>query len=187
MPRLSGSREGLDPKTDLLTYYAVEVKAVSSVDRVRFTESQQEMLAIVSEEVERVHPVILMVDVGGLSESAEVIVDIYEESVWADGQMSKTAYAIFKLDYLRRFPDGIDGEYRGCIAPNSAWICPLLGCSTKLFNPLLQQSIFAYESFSHYHHRLDRYCSDTVIITHGCVEFYVKPILHSASHLRPVT
>jgi len=84
------SREELDPTTDLLAYYAVEVKAVSSGDRVRLTENQQEILAIVSEEVERVHPVIVMVDIGGLPESAEVVVDIYEESVWADGQMSKT-------------------------------------------------------------------------------------------------
>jgi hypothetical protein len=80
----------LDPTTDLLAYYAVEVKAVSSGNRVRLTENQQEMLAIVSEEVERVFPIIVMVDVGGLPESAEVVVDIYEESVWADGQMSKT-------------------------------------------------------------------------------------------------
>jgi len=89
-PSPSGSGEELDPTTDLLAYYAVEVKAVSSGDRVRLTENQQEMLATVSEEVERVHPVIVMVDVGGLPESAEVVVDIYEESVWADGQMSKT-------------------------------------------------------------------------------------------------
>ena len=84
------SREELDPTTGLLAYYAMEVKAVSSGNRVRLTENQQEMLATVSEEVERVHPVIVMVDVGGLPESAEVVVDIYEESVWADGQMSKT-------------------------------------------------------------------------------------------------
>lgn len=84
------SRGELDPTTDLLAYYAVEVKAVSSGNRVRLTENQQEMLATVSEEVERVHPVIVMVDVGGLPESAEVVVDIYEESVWTDGQMSKT-------------------------------------------------------------------------------------------------
>jgi len=90
MPSPSGSREELDPTTDLLAYYAVEVKAVSSGDRVRLTENQQEMLATVSEQVERVHPVIVMVDVGGLPESAEVVVDIYEVSVWADGQMSKT-------------------------------------------------------------------------------------------------
>ncbi|WP_323192792.1 hypothetical protein [Halostella sp. PRR32] len=89
-PSPSRSREGLDPTTDLLAYYAVEVKAVSSGNRVRLTENQQEMLAIVSEEVEQVYPIIVMVDVGGLPESAEVVVDIYEESVWADGQMSKT-------------------------------------------------------------------------------------------------
>ena len=89
-PSPSGSKEELDPTTDLLAYYAVEVKAVSSGDRVRLTENQQEMLATVSEGVERVHPVIVMVDVGGLPESAEVVVDIYEESVWADGQISKT-------------------------------------------------------------------------------------------------
>ncbi len=89
-PSPRGSKEDLDPTTDLLAYYAVEVKAVSSGDRVRLTENQQEMLATVSDEVERVHPVLVMVDVGGLPESAEVVVDIYEESVWADGQMSKT-------------------------------------------------------------------------------------------------
>ena len=86
----SRSREKLDPTTDLLAYYAVEVKAVSRGNRVRLTENQQEMLSTVSEEVEGVHPIIVMVDVGGLPESAEVVVDIYEESVWADGQMSKT-------------------------------------------------------------------------------------------------
>lgn len=89
-PAPSHSREEVDPTTDLLAYYAVEVKAVSSGNRVRLTENQQESLATVSKEVERVHPVIVIVDVAGLPDSAEVEVDIYEESVWADGQMSKT-------------------------------------------------------------------------------------------------
>lgn len=89
-PRPLHSREELDPTTELLAYYAVEVKAVSSGNRVRLTENQQEMLATVSEEVEGVYPIIVMVDVSGLPQSAEVLVDIYEESVWADGQMSKT-------------------------------------------------------------------------------------------------
>jgi len=84
------SQEGLDPTTDSLAYYAVEVKGVSRGDRVRLTENQQEMLSIVSEQVEHVHPVIVTVDVGDLPESAEVIVDLYYESVWADGQISKS-------------------------------------------------------------------------------------------------
>lgn len=82
--------EGIDSTTTRLAYYAVEVKAVSEGDRVRLTENQQEMLQVVSEEVEHVHPVIVMVDVGNLPESAEVTVDLYENSVWAEGQMSKT-------------------------------------------------------------------------------------------------
>jgi hypothetical protein len=87
-PSRSGERR--DSTTELLGYYAVEVKAVASGNRVRLTKNQREMMATVSEEVDRVHPVIVIVDVGGLPESVEVGVDIYAESVWADGQLSKT-------------------------------------------------------------------------------------------------
>jgi hypothetical protein len=86
----SFAEEQLDPTITRFGYYAVEVKAVSKGDRVRLTENQQEMLQVVSEEVEHVHPVIVMVDVENLPESAEVTVDLYENSVWAEGQMSKT-------------------------------------------------------------------------------------------------
>ena len=98
----------------------------------------------------------------------------------------KPSNASFKIAYLLIFPDGIDGEYRGCLAPNRAWICPLLECSIKQFNSLLQRPHFCtHESLRHSHH-LEQYYLNSVIITHGRVEFYVKPILRSASHLRPV-
>lgn len=71
-------------------YYAVEVKAVTSGGRVRLTENQQELLPAISENLDRVHPVIITVDLNGLPETVEMVVDIFEESVWADGQTSKT-------------------------------------------------------------------------------------------------
>jgi hypothetical protein len=87
-----GEREELDPTTELLGYYPIEVKATSRGNRVRLTENQHETLATVHEEVDGAHPVMVLVDISGLPESAEIVVDIYEESVWADGQKSKTIF-----------------------------------------------------------------------------------------------
>lgn len=48
------------------------------------------MMGIVDDTLDHVHPVVVIVDLGGLPESVEISADIYQESVWADGQMSKT-------------------------------------------------------------------------------------------------
>lgn len=77
-------------KSSIRAYYAVEVKSVTSGDRVRVTENQRKKLRTISQNLDCVHPVIVIVDINGLPETAEITVDMYEESVWADGQTSKT-------------------------------------------------------------------------------------------------
>ncbi|MGB9966313.1 hypothetical protein [Halobacterium hubeiense] len=74
----------------LKAYYAVEVKSITSGNRARLTENQQKMLPTISKNLDRVHPVVVTVDLNGLPETAEVTVNMYENSVWADGQISKT-------------------------------------------------------------------------------------------------
>jgi hypothetical protein len=82
--------EGESRPGPLTVYYAIEVKAVTRGSRVRLTGNQQELLPAVSENLDHVHPVIVTVDLNGLPEAVEVDVDIFENSVWGDGQTSKT-------------------------------------------------------------------------------------------------
>lgn len=78
---------GLDPEA---VHYAIEVKSVASGDRVRLTENQREMMATVNDTFDHVHPVVVILDLGGLPETVGISVELYQESVWSDGQLSKT-------------------------------------------------------------------------------------------------
>ena len=62
-------------------YYSIEIKSVATGDRVRLTKNQHEMMRVVSEDVNFVHPVIVILDLEGLPDSVDVGVDVYEDSV----------------------------------------------------------------------------------------------------------
>lgn len=87
---LVGSPGNSRPKKGSATvYYLIEVKTVTTGDRVRLTENQHKMMEVVSKEVDFVHPVIVILDINNLPESVEIQVDIYEESTWGTGKKSK--------------------------------------------------------------------------------------------------
>ncbi|WP_042662916.1 hypothetical protein [Haloferax sp. ATB1] len=86
----NSSRGGQRSKQFGRVYYAIEVKSVASGNRVRLTENQREMMATVNDTFDHVHPVVVIIDLGGFPESVEITVEMYQESVWADRQASKT-------------------------------------------------------------------------------------------------
>lgn len=79
-----------DQVVDAKIYYPVEVKTTSRQGRVRLTNNQLEMLAVLDDQLEYVHPIIVSFDISALPEAVGIEVDLYEDSEWGDGAMSKT-------------------------------------------------------------------------------------------------
>lgn len=80
----------MEPSKKMQVYYPIEVKSVTSYRRIRLTENQSDTFVLLANDVDYVHPLLVMLDLNDLPESVGIEVDLIEDSRWGEGTRTKS-------------------------------------------------------------------------------------------------